>query len=326
MIPSLIFLVDGYDEAGPKCQNLVKEVLNICSNGKKRASCIVTSRVEAADNLLTKLSESSIQCCSLSFKKITDINDQMSFLQKYSDALNKGDPNEMVQTFGTLLPEVQKVFSTPFMLTLFCRLFLENKASGILTAKSAQDVYQAFVVNCINKMTTLIKENSWAERVRPSSLAHKIMGRLCLISLGLWRENGYVVSVREINELTDELHGKKWCSAETDWTRILSCILSPEESQSLGEVTYAFPHLSILEFLAARQITDDLLKEVLRMERSILFSWQNFCSEKMHGVGIEDKRRENTVSGYDLFKQKKLPYRPVIFNLFHLTAKCELGN
>ena len=93
MLSGLIFLVDGYDEADQPRRVFVKEVVEFCerSNGKSR--CLISSRVEAANRLVSQLSPSSIRCRSLTFEKITDPADQQKFLQNYCNYFKENYPN-----------------------------------------------------------------------------------------------------------------------------------------------------------------------------------------------------------------------------------------
>ena len=262
ILDGIIFLIDGYDEAKDTCKELVAEVARYCHASQKRAFCIISSRVESAKHLMSILSNSSVNFHCLSFEKITDENDQKYFLQKYSNLtkLKLGKSNELVESFIKLRRDVQKIFTTPSMLAMFCRLFKQDRANGVSNAQNVHEVYAALFESCQKKMENLIQEHNWAVRVTPSSIAKKIMSKLCSYSLKLWRQQEFTFSKEERDDLVDEC-ATDYCSEDIDFQQILSCILSPEESLLHTEPeSFQFPHLTIQEFCAANHIVADLCK------------------------------------------------------------------
>ena len=295
-IDGLLFLIDGYDEADDVRRNLVQEVIQLCNRSRGRALCIISSRVEAANLLAEKLSDDSVGYDHFSFEKITSPKDRIIFLEKYSAGLkektashNANNSTDIVTTFRNLASTAQKVFVTPIMLALFCQLCHEDERNGVADITTAHDVYELLYTNCFNKITKMIRDNKWSKVVRPSFLAEKIMNKLCLYSVQLWRLNKYVFDMSNVDKFVQEFSESNWCSESIDFDRILSCILSPEQSVKGTTTSLAFAHLSIQEHLCSKQITKDLLSAecpTSQTDTSTDSSWSFTAIERCIGLEV----------------------------------------
>ena len=294
MIPNLIFLVDGFDEVGQIGRELIDEVIEFCRTNERGAVCIISSRFEATSQLVRKLSKESVKYQFVSLRKITGTDEQNEFLNKYSQyfmrkypcTFRTGRPNELVNAFSKLALDVRKILSTPIMLAIFCRLFLDDSVQGFSSARNAHDVYEALFKTYSNKMRDLIEENNWAVLFTPSDLSKQIMSKICGVSLQLCRRHKYVLSEDDRDEMVREyLNGS--CTGDFDIKRVLSCVLSPEQQVGYADqITYRFPHLALQEYFAAKCVVTNLL--LTEDGDSNISENQGLLIEKSIGVEIKN--------------------------------------
>ena len=256
----IAFFIDGIDEANRNCQDLIEDVVKYCKTNKQHSFCFITSRVEAGSIFEAKLSMESVKSSAISIEKIVNQNEQIGFLKKYCNSLHTNNSNQLVDAFSKVLFEVQNVFSTPIMLSLFCRLALEDQAN-VTNTRNIYDVYSALYESYERRVENLIRVNNWTTG-STSFLARRILHTFCQLSLRLWRRGSFKVEVDDIDKLYAEWQ-EEGRTDDINYDLILSCILSPEFTfRYRGQKMFQFPHLSIQEFMAAKAVVRSFLDDI----------------------------------------------------------------
>ncbi|XP_047735676.1 uncharacterized protein LOC108681871 [Hyalella azteca] len=252
-----LILVDGYDECHKDSFKVVDQLVDEMKYHECRV--IITTRSSHVEELKNHLKQKLVTFQDYEISEISDIKDQMRFLEKYEKHVNP-HAHEVVKTFSSLERKIQELFVNPIYLVLFCHLvwnFPERINNWTSHAEVAHDIYRLYKKMIESKLASY-------PIVDKDGLVNDFFWDVANFSLQTITENQLVFTEDQVGELmssfreTLEKHGAR---GELDPKALVGVVLKIKRHlNDFDSCTYFFHHKSIQELFASKTVIKELRK------------------------------------------------------------------
>ena len=262
----VLIILEGWDELPPELRNKFSLFNDIISGLKlSKASLIVTSRPTLASELYC-LVDRRVEVLGFGEEQVE------SYVRQRFPGTDEGLPRasaSKVLEFLDKHPHIKALAHIPLTLTIICCVFSDaDTVPETLTELYGECLYQTLKENLLKISPHQRIESMAKEEV--FSHAEYIVFPLCKLALSGFRERRFVFKAEDLRSVGLDPQGR------FDGLGLLAAIPSfrhpiDEHSQSPDcELLYQFRHLTVQEFLAAKQIprlSEKEQDEVLRAHR-----------------------------------------------------------
>ncbi|XP_068235837.1 uncharacterized protein [Palaemon carinicauda] len=249
----LTILVDGFDEAGPTAQNLIKDTLHKFPS----SHMIITTRPEFTANVvqLFQSATKTNRYISLDMVGFTEEG-----LEKYISKLFEDDHPSKSQEFSDYLKSMEsslKSFAkTPIAIAFFALIWKDN-VENLISSITATKLYQTITDLYINRE---IQRHVSRHPSNHKDIRRKVKKWKIALEKIAWQtiqENRLYITPNEEDELDAAAEDLNLKPSEA-LSILMTCKIKADNS--INNVTWTFIHKSIQELLAAQHLSNQILQ------------------------------------------------------------------
>ncbi|KAF2347700.1 P-loop containing nucleoside triphosphate hydrolase [Trinorchestia longiramus] len=251
----VLFLIDGYDEYS-HTMTVLQEV--ITKTWQANCRVIITTRPHGVEPLGKLLSWDGVDFVEFEIAPLTELEQQLKFIEKYEKCLPGDLPTGAVQEkFRTLRDPLKSLFTEPLKLLQFCNVYASYPT--IITSWTEEDVARATSQVYQDLLKKKLTDASYPDLDIVIDDLYLVIGEAALEFLRsdtlTFTENHVKEVQRKCRATLQTEHGIK----DLDTMKVLSCVLKMKRPLTRkGQPTYSFSHEADQKYFALKWVVHKL--------------------------------------------------------------------